>query len=266
MLTHGGVKGILLLLELASIYFQSRVHKLYNRLIISYISFNNLILNLLIKRVIILWLSVLHSLTTWKDTEELGNPAGTLLMSLTLTKVEKSLISLNSSLMLITSLKLLMKLSLGSTKTRDIPTVISEKLLCHMVGLATLNLMIYQLLWDFWSIMLEMFISLYMPLLESIRTILLVIVVETVFQFQWNLLLITSTKSGILLFMNSQDMKLYLIPLLGGLQMVILPQDWCLLTQSMLGKQTILTHIIGLPKASKSLQALFIMVLSQMKL
>jgi len=149
MLTHGGVKAILLLLELASIFFQSRAHKLYNRLIISYISFNNLILSLLIKRVIILWLSVLHSLTTWKDTEELGNPAGTLLMSLTLTKVEKSLISLNSSLILTTSLKLLMKLSLGSTKTLDIPTVISEKLLCRMVGLATLNLMIYQLLWDF---------------------------------------------------------------------------------------------------------------------
>jgi len=183
LLTHGGVKDILSSLELASIFYQSKVQQLSKKLILSYISFNNLILISQKKKEIILWLSVLHLLMIWKDTEELGNPDGTSSMSLTLTKVEKSQTSLYSNLMLITSLKLLMKLLPGSTKTLDIPTAISEKQLCHMVGLATLNLMIYQLLWDFWSIMSEMFINLYMLLLESIKIILLVIVVETMFQF-----------------------------------------------------------------------------------
>jgi len=187
-------------------------------------------------------------------------------MSLSLTKVVQSQISLNSNLILIMSLKLLMKLSPGSTKTLGIPTVILEKQLWITVGLATLNLMIYQLLWDFWFIMLEMFISLYMPLLESIMTTLLVIVVETMFQFQWDLLLITSTKSGILLSMNSQDTKHYLIPLLDGPQTVNTLQKWCLLTHKTLGKQTIWTHIIGLLKALKFHKILYIMVLNQMKL
>jgi hypothetical protein len=55
--------------------------------------------------------------------------------------------------------------------------------------------------------------------------ILLVIVVETMFHFQQDLLLKTSTKSGILLFMNSQDTKHYLITLLIGPLKVISLQE-----------------------------------------